>query len=252
MEVPFWVWTADDPHRRPLFVRCGQKRTVLRDFQSVEVDLALTVERDAAAAAEQLRSLTDQGIAIRPRALMTTFLIRVLLSDLFIHGIGGAKYDQLTDLLISRFFGGHPPHFLTITGTALFDIPHEQVGIEDIRRVDHLLRELTFHPERHIEDSDLPRGDAEQISQVVSSKRFWISQQLPGGQRGARHAAIVQANEQLQPWVADKRNQLVAERSRLTEALRNHRILAAREYAFCLLPEQPLRNWCLDLLPPTS
>ena len=39
---------------------------------------------------------------------------------------------------------------------------------------------------------------------------------------------------------------------RLREALRNHRILAAREYAFCLLPEQPLRNWCLDLLPPTS
>ena len=62
----------------------------------------------------------------------------------------------------------------------------------------------------------------------------------------------MQANEKLQPWVAGKRSQLVAERSRLKEALRNHRIVASREYAFCLLSEQPLRSWCLDLLPPTS
>jgi hypothetical protein len=90
------------------------------------------------------------------------------------------------------------------------------------------------------------------MSQIIANKRFWINQQLPRGQRLARHAAIVQANEQLQPLVARKRRQLLAERARLTEALRNHRILASREYAFCLLPEQPLRNWCLDLLPPTS
>jgi len=252
VEMPFWVWTAADPHRRPLFVRCGRKRTVIRDFHSVEVDLAVSGQRDATAAVDQLRSLTDQGIALRPRALMTTLLSRVLLSDLFIHGIGGAKYDQLTDLLILRFFGGRPPHFLTVTGTALFDIPHERVGIEDIRRVDQLLRELTFHPDRHIEDLDMPQGDAERISQIIGSKRLWVHQQLPRGQRRDRHGAIVRANEHLQPLVAGKRSQLVAERSRLREALRNHRILAAREYAFCLLPEQPLRNWCLDLLPPTS
>jgi hypothetical protein len=252
VELPFWVWTAADPRRRPLFVRRGRKRTVLRDLQSVEVDLAVYPERDAAAAVDQLRALTDQGIALRPRALMTTLLIRVLLGDLFIHGIGGARYDQLTDLLILRFFRGRPPRFLTVTGTALFDIPHERVEIEDIRRVDRLLRELTFHPDRHIEDLDVPPGDAGRVSQIIDSKRFWIHQQPPRGRRRARHEAIVRANEQLQPLVAGRRSQLVAERSRLREGLRNHRILAAREYAFCLLPEQPLRDWCLDLLPPTS
>jgi hypothetical protein len=181
---------------------------------------------------------------------MTTIISRILLSDLFIHGIGGAKYDQLTDLLILQLFGGQPPHFLTVTGTALLDIPHEKVEMEDIRRVDRLLRELTFHPERHVEG--LAEGDAERMSQIVASKRFWIGQRLPRGQRRDRHAAIVRANGQLQPLVAGKRSRLVAERARLTEALRNHRILASREYAFCLLPEQPLRNWCLDLLPPSS
>jgi hypothetical protein len=252
LEMPFWIWTAANPRRRPLFVRFRRKRAVICDLESLEIDLAVAEDRDVSAAIDQLRSLTDQAVALRPRALMTTLFVRLLLGDLFIHGIGGAKYDQLTDLLIGKFFGAKPPYFLTITGTALFGIPHERVGPEDIRRVDRLLRELTYHPERHFDDLPLGTSDAERISQVVASKEFWISQQLPKGQRRTRHEHITQANEDLQPFVAPKRNELLVERARLVDAWRNHRVLASREYAFCLLPEEPLRSWCLDLFPPSS
>ena len=44
---------------------------------------------------------------------------RLVLSDLFLHGIGGAKYDQLTDLIIARFFGLQPPGFVTLSATVL-------------------------------------------------------------------------------------------------------------------------------------
>ena len=69
------------------------------------------------------RALEARGIEIRPRALITTMYARLFLSDLFIHGIGGAKYDELTDAIIRRFFGIEPPAYMTVTGTVRLPIP---------------------------------------------------------------------------------------------------------------------------------
>ncbi len=251
-ELPFWVWSAHDPTRRPLFAQRRGRRTVLRDLESFETDLALSPDGDASAAVGQLGKLTDQGIALRPRALMTTMFLRILLSDLFIHGIGGAKYDQVTDLLIKRLFGSAAPQFLVVSGTARLDIPHEEVEIQDIRRIDRLLRELTYHPERHLDQPSAAESDPEKIAQVIANKKFWIEKSFPRGQRKERHRQIEQANERLREAVTGKRSQLLAERARLLEARRNHRRLASREFAFCLFSESWLRNWCLDLFPPSS
>ena len=51
--------------------------------------------------------LNGQGIKLRSRALVTTLFARLLLSDLFMHGIG-AKYDELTDVLVEPSLGSSP------------------------------------------------------------------------------------------------------------------------------------------------
>ena len=56
-----------------------------------------------------------QGLRLRPRALVTTMYARLMLADLFLHGIGGAKYDQLTDLIIRQFFDVQPPRGAAVT-----------------------------------------------------------------------------------------------------------------------------------------
>ena len=45
----------------------------------------------------RLAELSSRGIKLRTRALTTTLFARLVLSDMFLHGIGGAKYDQVTD-----------------------------------------------------------------------------------------------------------------------------------------------------------
>ena len=75
----------------------GQE-TVLSDRQAVEIRLPLTPDGDAARAVEQLADWGRRGVKIRSRALITTLWARLVLGDLFLHGIGGAKYDQVTDL----------------------------------------------------------------------------------------------------------------------------------------------------------
>ena len=51
------------------------------------------------------RSLEAHGFKIRTRALTTTMFARLFLADLFIHGIGGGIYDELTDRIIERYYG---------------------------------------------------------------------------------------------------------------------------------------------------
>ncbi len=55
---------------------------------------------------------------IAPRGMMITTLLRLVVSDLFIHGTGGAKYDRCTDEFIKAYFGLTPPRFVTATRDA--------------------------------------------------------------------------------------------------------------------------------------
>src|SRR5205814_9272014 len=107
-------------------------------------------EGDAIRAVEQLAALGDRGIKLRTRALLTTMFAGLVLGDLFLHGIGGAKYGQVTDAVISRFFGFEPPCYMTVTATLRLPIQGASVALDDARRVDQRLRELAFHPEHHL------------------------------------------------------------------------------------------------------
>ncbi len=78
----------------------------------VLLELPLAPDREACCAVERLRTLADRAVRLRTRALTTTLFSRFMLGDLFIHGIGGAKYDELGDEIARRFFGIEPPEFL--------------------------------------------------------------------------------------------------------------------------------------------
>jgi hypothetical protein len=163
------------------------------------------------------------------------------LGDLFLHGIGGAKYDQLTDEIIRRFFDREPPAFTTLTATVLLPIPHDDVQPEDLRRVDQLLRELQFHPEKHAAPSD-------DVQRLAEEKRSWISALVPIEQLGERHHAIQRVNELLQPSVQSLREKLIVERQELVARLRRAKVTNLREYVFCLFPKETLHHILLDIL----
>jgi len=46
--------------------------------------------------------------------------MRLFIADQFVHGIGGAQYDQVSDRVIATFLGITPPHFAVATATAYF------------------------------------------------------------------------------------------------------------------------------------
>lgn len=236
-ETPFWVWTAEDPHRRPLFVRHGQAGIELTDRAGWRGLIAASDHGDYHLAAEQLAAFARSGLRLRTRALATTLFSRLLVADLFLHGIGGAKYDQVTDDLAYRWLGVELPPFSALSATLRLPIDHPRTTMADVAGLRQQLRELTYHPERH-----LPTPLPPEAQVWVDRKEQAVRLEKSPENAAQRHHQITTANQALQPWVADRRRELLQAESELVYRTRVSALLDSREYAFCLYPADDLRE----------
>ena len=238
-EVPFWIWTDDDPQRRPLWVsHCeeGLRLTDRNGWQSEPIHNATDVE--------QLASLAEQGVYLRPRALATTTVLRLAASDLFVHGIGGAKYDQVTDEIIRRFYGFEPPRYVTATASALLPINRSNVSDSDLKQIDRRLRDAVFNPERAVEEGAIHDPEWN----LLLKQKLELLNNIPSfPEKSSWHQQLQEVNDKLRTRIAEPVARLRIERERITQQLHERQLLASREYPVILFPERGLRNLLLDL-----
>jgi hypothetical protein len=231
-EAPFWVWRQGQPRRHPLLAR---QRGAFLDLRiagedEILVELPLAADREACCAVERLRELLARSIRLRTRALTTTMFSRLMLADLFIHGIGGAKYDELGDEIVRRFFGIEPPGFLTVSLTLWLELPRDFAPAGELATIERRLRDLRFNPDRYLSEPyseeirTLIRRRAEAISAPFDSRR----------ERRARCLTIRACNAGLQPWVRRAYEDLMSLRSRARQHARSLRAARNRDFAFVL------------------
>jgi hypothetical protein len=244
IESPLWIWTAEAPQRRRLFVRPDQGALVVSDRGAVEFRLPWWPGGDGAAAVRALAEANRQGVRIRSRALSTTLWARLALGDLFLHGIGGAKYDQVTDRLIERFFGLAPPAIQVLSATLYLPIVSPQETAAKLRTIRQSLRDLAFHADLII--SSPPPPDAEKL---VATKQKWIATPQTPENAYQRWRAFREINEALQPWAQRRRQELLSAEAAAMRAGRAEKILHWREYGFCLYPKKIVREFLDQLLP---
>jgi hypothetical protein len=237
------MWTQDDPQRRALWSRHAGQDLVIGNRQS-ESWVMEGPARDAERAVHWLCDMSKRGLRIRPRALSNTLFARLFLGDLFMHGMGGAKYDQITDCWMADLFPIDPPAHLTLSLTLHLPIEHKSVSpsveVEARRR----LREMHFHPERFFSPTEFKNT---QVSHWVKSKSQWIQQLPPRGQRRARHQGIVEANVRLRHFLQNKCKKQEKRLAELREHIAACQILESREWSFCLFPANFLRDKLLEL-----
>ena len=246
LEAPFWVWTRDAPTRRGLLVRRQGDTMTLSNGADWRCELSLSPESGGEDAVAQLEALSAQGVRLRSRALMTTLFSRMFLCDLFVHGIGGAKYDRFTDLLLTRFFDFTPPNYATVTATMRLPLDLPPFDATSIRETTRGLRELQHHPECY-----LGPGVAEsaEVRDLVGGKQKWIETEQTKQNARVRCRAIRAANAALQPWVESTRKQLHSRREALRQQQEIERVLGSREHPFCLFPESLVRSFLTTDLP---
>ncbi len=244
LESPFWIWTTENRLRRRLFVR--SRRTVagvvsieLTDREQITECLSKD-ENSTEGWFNQWSAIAEKGIKIRPRALITTMYARLFLSDLFVHGIGGAKYDELTDAIIRRFFGIEPPEYMTATGTVRLPIPRPDVSAADVLSAKQLTREIRFHPEKFVNDaSPAIRESATQFA----AQKAELLRQHQFHFRGAspeQFRALDDLNRQLSLLLTDVEIRLRDELRERERDLHTAKLLGSREFSFVLHPADEL------------
>ena len=245
LEAPLWLWTAANPRRRRVFVRRIGRELELSDRAEVRVRLPHGESGDVAKAVEALDELAAQGIKLRSKALLTTMYARLVLGDLFLHGIGGGKYDELTDEIIRRFFGFAPPGYGIVTATRRLPIPLPPRSDETEASLRHELWELAHHPERFLLSGASGEATSGDAARWIGEKRRWMESEPTRETARERCHAIREANVALQGFTAD---QVARTQEKLVEARRRARadaILTSREFSSFLFPEKDLREFLL-------
>lgn len=232
LEAPFWLWTREDPRRGRMFVFRHADRLEVTDRDRMRFELPLSGER----AVDALRKQSEAGVRVRPRALVTTMFARLLLADLFVHGIGGGKYDQLTDAIMARFFGITPPAFLTATATVRLPVERPMATVGDLLRLAKEERELRFHPERFLFDQ--AGKTSGEVQRLIAEKEHWLAGETVAGEARDRHQGIERANLAMQPFLESQRLRLARERESVAPRLRSATLLGSREFAYCLFPRE--------------
>ena len=172
---------------------------------------------------------------LRPRALTLTLFARLFFADFFIHGIGGGKYDEVTDAIIRNFFRCEPPAYQVLTLTAHLPFAVEGDPVIDANSIKQLVRYRQWNPQRyqagHVERPVmmLLRRMSELIAQQPTTRRDRRERyhQFRETKRRLSATAEVSGGEE---WLAAAlaRQQTAA-------------ILQRRDYAWVLFPEATLR-----------
>ncbi len=160
VEVPFWFDDLTAAARgRAQVVRHGHGWVLAAGDDRFALDPAA----DGDAAADRLGGwLAARDLRLAPRALTLTTFLRLLVVDQFVHGIGGGRYDQVTDRLLSSHFGIAPPRFAVTTATLIFPgaVGQPRVCVPCVQQEGHKLRhDLLGDRKRQIVDAidALPR-----------------------------------------------------------------------------------------------
>jgi hypothetical protein len=237
-EAPLWIYGDDSPQRRPAWVRMSNDHLVISDRAKRELRVDV---RFPGLAAEQLAGLASPNFKLRPRALLTTMYARLILSDLFLHGIGGGKYDQLGDLIMQSFFLVTPPTFMVVSATVNLPGIETTDSTGQIQRLRRAIRDTEYQPERFVDRVTLD-------TELVQRKRALLAKIPATGQRQAWQNQIAQINSTLSDQLSEVKASLRGELAALQRKAASESVLASREHPFCIFPLQYLTETYQKLL----
>jgi len=146
IELPFWVWKAEGQRAKCYRVNEGED---IKITDGAEVLVTLKKNDDVINNITRLKILMESGIKIRPRAISTTMFSRLFFADVFIHGIGGAKYDTITDEIIKEFFGIDPPGFVAISSALYLPLDAYDLDIKVLQELQRTVSDMSYNPEQY-------------------------------------------------------------------------------------------------------
>jgi hypothetical protein len=244
-EVPLWAWSAHNPKRGRVWVKPeGADRLSFRfDNGLGEVTIPVPFRGYGP---DYVDLMTDR-LRIRPRALTLTLFARLCLGDFFIHGIGGGKYDEVTDFIIRNYFGLEPPAYQVLSATLHLPLPGFPSTADDLHRAEHHRRDLDWNPQRHLTTQ---RADPT-VKELIDVHELLVANEPPYADHPARRAwyrDLHAVTTRLRSFVAGQVPGAEATVARTRAEVSASAILQRRDYPWVLYPEEVLRPFLQSVL----
>jgi len=241
-ELPFWVYSSDAPTRRSLWVKQVGGDLHWSDLAGWE---EVGSQKEGVEAIRTPGSL--RRIRIGPKALVTTLYLRAIVFDLFVHGIGGGKYDQITDRLIADWLGCESPPLCVATATHHWCWPVDHQTPLSYSQVRSSAWFERYHPEvirakQPVTLLDQMPDDAQAWRRCLELKRRLLSEIPPRGAKKQWHRQIEQVNQQileLRQWQSQKLGDAMAEAIYQEQ---QSAIRRSRELSWCLFGQEQMEH----------
>lgn len=242
IELPFWLLDRNG-RRRALHVVQTPGGPVEIRADADELG-SLDSTDDGAQAGRMRKMLARSGFNLRPKAVVLTLFVRVYLADWFVHGVGGARYECITNRIIEDFYGIKGLSFGIVTANVHLPAANQngQPPASE-RQVKGRLRELRYSPEKFIPASVRRK---QPVQSMIMQKQMFIetatNRELPEEVKRAAFNSTCEINKKLMLFAHEKREQLEQELKRLQSRLLPSRAQPYREYFFGLFPQETLRE----------
>ncbi|MCO6435789.1 MAG: hypothetical protein J5J06_01725 [Phycisphaerae bacterium] len=245
-EVALWAFRERGQRRRVFAKSDGHRiRLLADDVVIAELSESEVADGEAANLGERLAPWR-----IRPRALALTLWARLIASDFFIHGIGGAKYDRISDLIFADYFDIEPPRMGCVSATLFPGLAESRPRDDVLREVKQELRDLDWNPQRHVSDKIGKRNseiaDREQL--VAESQRLAREEPENRTRRREIFERIRSLNAALSEMTGDERERLESRLAQVERLQEQSKITRGREFFFALYRTEDLRQM-MDALP---
>ncbi len=187
--------------------------------------------------------LTCQTIAdpsqVRPRALTLTLFARVCLGDFFLHGLGGGKYDEVTDAIIRDYYGVEPPAYQVVSATLHLPLPEFPTTQADVTALARRDRDVYWNPQRHVPGPEAERPEVREL--VRRHRELAASKPVGRVERREWFRALRRVGDQLREVLLPRMGEAADWLTRARQEVAANAILQRRDFAWVLYPEATLR-----------
>jgi hypothetical protein len=222
VELPFWH-LGDG--RRTVWARTGDAPAIVVDGE-VMCDLG---GGDAPGA------VLASGLRPAPKALALTLYTRLFVADFFVHGVGGGRYDQVTDEVIRRYFRVEPPAFGVASMTMYLPLGARVVTDAEVDDASQALNRLKHNPDQMLDQVEFDSANERVMAQELAAEkdRLVVAIAADGADKKTLGKAIRDVNGQLAATLAPFERQLQEELDDLLAMQSAAEILTDRTYPFC-------------------
>lgn len=224
VEAPFWL--LREGRRERVWVSPGGALHAGDGAEPVAPDVT----------PDTLAALVSDGVTLAPKAITLTLFARLFLSDFFIHGTGGGRYDRVTDAVISAYYDVEPPRFAVASMTLLLPLGAHVATADEVAGLQQALHRLEHNPDSSLDEVEFDDEDEQQRARALADRKRELVGAIkrPDADKKALGAEIREVNvalaAMLEPVVLETRERL----ERAVAAQQAADVLTDRTYPYCL------------------